>query len=186
MKRSFIIGFSTLALVLAAPIGHAAFFSQGFFGGSAIAQNAQRPDVRLQLVAEKRLVARNSQGQEQVTWQAIGGQNSARPGDVLRYSLIGNNQGNRAARKFALTQPVPKGTVYVMNSAAKGKGAELIYSIDGGKSFVANPTVPVRTASGKVENRPAPAESYTHIRWQWGGELAPGGNVNVAYQVRVR
>jgi uncharacterized repeat protein (TIGR01451 family) len=147
---------------------------QAFDAAIAIAQNAQRPDVKLNLIAERR---------DGESWQG-GSLNNARPGDVLRYSLKGKNQGNRAASNFTLTQPIPNRTVYVAQSATGT--AQITYSIDKGKTYSAQPMIQVKRADGSLESRPAPAESYTHVRWKFQNAIEPGANVSAFYQVRVR
>lgn len=152
---------------------------------TAIAQTAQRPDVKLQLVGEKRQVSRNAQGQEKTTWQAVANQATTRPGDILRYTLSGKNQGARPANKFGLKQPIPKGTVYVMNSASQQSDVEVLFSIDNGKSFTTKPMIPVMVA-GKTEMKPAPASMYSHVQWKWKNAIAPGSAIQASYQVQVR
>ncbi|NJN49655.1 MAG: hypothetical protein HC805_07670 [Alkalinema sp. RL_2_19] len=104
---------------------------------------------------------------------------------MIRYRLTGQNQGKAGARKLALTQPVPQGTAYVLNSV-EGQGTQAKFSIDGGKTFVANPTVTVKSADGQVATRPAPANAYTHVKWQFDQPIGANQQVNVAYQVEVK
>ncbi|NJL09693.1 MAG: hypothetical protein HC908_04255 [Calothrix sp. SM1_7_51] len=85
-----------------------------------------------------------------------------------------------------MTQPVARGLIYKLNSATPADGAILTYSIDQGKNFVANPVVKVTLANGKVEERPAPAEAYTHVRWSFNQQMQPNASVQVAYLTKVR
>jgi uncharacterized repeat protein (TIGR01451 family) len=172
--RFALVTVMTGAIALAAPLNQIPVIGQAFDAAVAIAQKAQRPDVKLNLIAERR----NGD-----SWQG-GSLNDARPGDVLRYSLKGKNQGNRAATNFSLTQPVPKGTVYVAKSATGN--AAVLYSIDGGKNYSAQPMIQVKRADGTTESRPAPTESYTHVRWKFQNAIEPGADTVVSYQVRVR
>ena len=173
-KRLAWVAMAASVIAISAPLNQIPVIGQVFDAAVAIAQNAQRPDVKLNLIAERR----NGD-----SWQGSS-LNDARPGDVLRYSLKGKNQGNRAATNFALTQPVPKGTVYVAKSAT-GK-AQVLYSIDSGKTYSAQPMIQVKRADGTTESRPAPAESYTHVRWKFQNAIEPGADTSVSYQVRVR
>lgn len=61
----------------------------------------------------------------------------------------------------------------------------MTYSINGGRTFAAAPTVQVRV-NGKSESRPAPTEAYTHVRWTLTSPLAAGATAKVEYQVKVR
>jgi uncharacterized repeat protein (TIGR01451 family) len=103
----------------------------------------------------------------------------------LRYSLKGANKGQQPLSNLVLTQPVPGGMVFQLNSASN-PGGQVVYSIDGGKSYVAKPMVSVALPNGKTEMRPAPAEAYTHLRWQLSQSLSAGTMVDLSYEVRVR
>ena len=99
------------------------------------------------------------------------------------------NTGKIALAGFAVTQPVPAGTRYVLDSAtnaAAAPGTEPVFSVDGAKHFAARPTVTVTLANGRTEVRPAPADAYTHVRWNITRPLAPAAPaVTIAYQVSV-
>lgn len=143
---------------------------------------AQTP-FQLRLEAEKQVVVRNQQGEERVSWQSIADNTIVQPGDVIRYILRSENKSGEV-KNFVLTQPIPQQTVYVLNSAT-GKRAKITYSIDGGKTFTANPTIEVINTDGSVEKKPAPASQYTHIRWIFEGAIAVS-ELEASYQVRVR
>ncbi|MGD1904863.1 MAG: hypothetical protein ACFB0C_02580, partial [Leptolyngbyaceae cyanobacterium] len=65
-------------------------------------------------------------------------------------------------------------------------GAELVYSIEGGETFVAEPKVEVTLPDGTDEQQPAPAEAYTHERWDFGSTLVAADSIQVAYDVQVK
>lgn len=155
----------------------------------AVAQNLQQePQVQLTLSAAKQVVTTDSTGKTETTWQPLSGEVTVQPGDVLRYSLDGKNASDRPVRNLVLTQPIPEQMKYVLNSATgdRATSSEMTYSIDGGKTFVANPTVEVTLPDGTVETQPAPAEVYTHIRWSLSNAIGANASLNVAYQVEVR
>jgi uncharacterized repeat protein (TIGR01451 family) len=170
----------TMALVNHAPV--MAGFKQM---GAVIAQALNRPQIKLNLSAEKQIVSQDQKGQKMISWKALAGKVTVNPGDVLRYTVTGRNEGDRPAKKFVVTQPIPKQMIYVLGSATNNSNAKTTYSIDNGKSFVEKPTVQIRLANGQVETRPAPAEAYTHIRWNF-GDANPKATVNAMYQVKVR
>jgi uncharacterized repeat protein (TIGR01451 family) len=143
-------------------------------------QSQQESQLQLQLSAAKRVEANGK-----TSWQESGSKVTARPGDVLRYTLKGANQGKKSLSNLVLTQPLPQGMVYQLGTASN-PGGERSYSIDGGKSYSAKPMVTVTLANGKTEQRPAPAESYSHIKWQLSQSLAAGNSVDLSYEVRVR
>ena len=173
-KRFALAAIASTAIVISAPLHQLPIVGQAFDAAVALAQNVQRPDVKLNLTAERR---------DGESWQG-GNLNSAQPGDVLRYGIKGKNQGKRAATNFTLTQPIPNRTVYVAQSATGN--AQIAYSIDKGKNYSVQPMIQVKRADGTVDSIPAPIESYTHVRWQFKNAIEPGANVSAFYQVRVR
>ena len=185
MKRLSIIGLA--AMLVAVPFssfpGIAATTPKNI-----LAQNVQaQPKVQLRLTAAKKMVQKDTAGKDKVTWVSLQGNVTVQPGDVLRYTVTGANNGTRPATNLVVTQPIPKQTAYVLNSSSTIKTtATVTYSIDNGKTFVAKPTVQVKLANGKVETRPAPAEVYTHVRWKFTDAIAAKSTIGAVYQVRVK
>ncbi len=85
------------------------------------------------------------------------------PGDEIFYTLEIRNTGSATVRAPSVVYPVPEHTRYVADSAI-GPGAEVSYSIDGGRSFGQPENLKVAGLAGAP--RPAAAADYTHIRWQ--------------------
>ena len=130
--------------------------------GAAIAQAISGPPVKMNLAADKKTIAVDSEGQQVVNWQPLEGQAVVVPGDVLRYTVISENTGDAPAKNFVVTQPITAQMTYELGSA-QSSGATITYSIDNGQTFVANPTIEVTLEDGTVEERPAPAEVlYPH------------------------
>ncbi|MGD1904915.1 MAG: hypothetical protein ACFB0C_02850, partial [Leptolyngbyaceae cyanobacterium] len=164
MKRWF-IGLGALALVGSAPFIGTPVLAQIQEITESIVESIRRPEVKLTLTAEKQIIEATAGEEPQVTWQALEGQAQVAPGDVLRYTIDGANSGDVEAENLVLTQPVPAEMTYILDSATPATGAELVYSIAGGETFVAEPMVEVTLPDGTVEQQPAPAEAYTHVRW---------------------
>ena len=195
MKRLSLAGLGAFALIATVPfvgqipgianVWHStSAYAEGV--GGAIAQNVKtQGQIQLRLEAEKQVVAQDQQGKQSKTWQPLKGQVVVRPGDVLRYTLSGENKSDRPVKNLILNQPIPKGMVYVLQSTNVTNNAKVIYSIDGGRSFVENPTVKVTLPDGKVETKPAPANLYTHIRLQV-PLVAAKTTVKATYQTQVR
>jgi uncharacterized repeat protein (TIGR01451 family) len=110
---------------------------------------------------------------------------TASPGDVVQYALSYTNKGDEVARDAVVDDPIPKGTTFVANSAA-GEGAEIRYSIDGGKTFAPAEqlTQERRLASGQTEKRLAAPSEYTHVRWII-KQVPPGASGVLTFRVRV-
>ncbi|XHX80719.1 MAG: hypothetical protein RBJ76_12540 [Stenomitos frigidus ULC029] len=188
MKRQFAVGLGVTALLLTMPFASKLPVVAGLFDSNvAIAKAAQHPKVQLALMGEKQVISKDAQGKKTISWQG-GSQLAVQAGDVLRYRLMGKNEGDRPVNNLTLNQPIPKNTVFILKSAkaSASQAAQITYSIDGGRSFVKTPTVPIKLANGTVETRPAPAEAYTHIRWKLSKTLAAKAPVTAEYQVKVR
>ncbi len=186
-KKRLFLGLSAIALVGATPFAtNQPVMAQLEEVKDAIVQAVLRPEVKLTLSAEKQIVELDEKGQEKISWEALEGKVTVQPGDVLRYTVDGANSGDVEAKGLSITQPVPSQTEYVLTSAQTDSAAEIVYSIDGGQSFVAEPMIEVTLPDGTVELQPAPADMYTHIQWNFGGDLASAQAVNATYNVQVK
>jgi uncharacterized repeat protein (TIGR01451 family) len=188
MKRSFAIGIGLAAALAIVPFDGVPLVARAFDAGKTMAENiANRPKVEIALSAEKQLVSTDDKGKQQISWQALEAGNAVvQPGDVLRYTANSSNQGNVDAKNLVVTQPIPKGTMFVLNSAKTDAAVVTTYSIDNGETFTEKPMVQVTLPNGKTEMRPAPAEAYTHVRWQISSPIAPKAGVKLAYNVKVQ
>jgi uncharacterized repeat protein (TIGR01451 family) len=105
-------------------------------------------------------------------------------GDDVEYDIVASNTGTRPAFKLIPMARVPAGTEYVAGSA-KGLHATPQFSLDGGKTWSAAPTVTEKTSAGTIA-RKADAALYTAVRFVADGPLAPGARATYSYEVRVR
>jgi uncharacterized repeat protein (TIGR01451 family) len=187
-KNLYIAGFGVAVTALSLlPVGNQPAIAQLLNSGATLAQNIlQQPKVNLNLVADKQEIKKDSQGKEIKTWKGLKSGVVVQPGDVIRFTLTGKNEGNKAAKTLNFTQAIPQKMVYSLNTAATNGAANITYSIDQGKTYVATPKIKVTLANGKVEERPAPAEKYTHVRWNFNQELQPNAEVKAVYEVKVR
>jgi uncharacterized repeat protein (TIGR01451 family) len=196
MKRKQMAFGAVMVAAMAVVPMQGSLLAQVMGAGSALAQAVNKqPKVDFKLSVAKLTTAKNDQGATVEKWQPLDSGNAVvAPGDTLRYNVAGKNTGNDTAKKLVITQPIPQKTVYVLNSATVEQQAVITYSIDGGKSYVAKPTVRVQLASGEIAvglgptegYRPAPPEAYTHVRWQVSQSLSPQQQLLAQYQVRVK
>jgi uncharacterized repeat protein (TIGR01451 family) len=97
------------------------------------------------------------------------------PGDQVIYTLEIKNTGAFPIPAPSVLYPVPEHMRYIADSAV-GPGADVSYSIDGGRTFDRPENLKVTGPQGL--KRSATAAEYTHIRWQLKNNL--NGN-SVAY-----
>jgi uncharacterized repeat protein (TIGR01451 family) len=188
-KQLSVFGLGVVAAVAIIPFGgNAPLLAQAVDASKTVVSDLlNRPSVKLQLAVDKKVVAKDAQGKPKVSWQALGNNAEVESGNVLRYTVKGVNEGNRAAKNLTVVQPVPKGLSYVLNSATASAGApEMTYSIDGGKTFSVQPMVSVTLPNGQVVQRPAPAAAYSNVRWKFAQPINPKAITVLAYQVSVK
>lgn len=112
-------------------------------------------------------------------------ENTARAGDVLRYTLKFTNVVGRPIRGVELKNPIPAGLSFVQGSAkATREDARVEFSADGGRTFSVEPTEAV-VVDGREVSRPVPAERYTHVRWTVAGWVQPRAGVVAEYEARL-
>jgi uncharacterized repeat protein (TIGR01451 family) len=182
-KQLGLIGLGAIATLSLLPINGAPAATRVFDAGRTMASNLlQKPQVELNLVAQTQV--KDAKGQ--IAWQPLDSKVSVQPGTALRFEVKANNLGDRPAEGFALTQPVPQGMEYKAGTAVSNAKAEVVFSIDNGKTFVATPVVSVKQADGQVAMQPAPVASYTHVRWNFKQALAAKAQQQMAYEVRVK
>jgi uncharacterized repeat protein (TIGR01451 family) len=141
-----------------------------------------KPLVSVSITAEKEVTVVKS-GQKVIKKVAA---TRIDPGDVIFYNMNYINSGDEAATAVVLDDPIPLGTVYLPGSAF-GAGAEITFSIDGGKSFKKASLLmyEVKNPNGNMEKRTASPEEYTHIRWVI-DKIGAGAKGSVGFQVKIK
>src|ERR1051325_9186717 len=102
----------------------------------------------------------------------------ALPGTELVYTIAYHNIGKQDAGDVVVNDPIPQHTVYIPGSA-EGKDMDIMFSIDGGKTWGKPEQLKVKNADGTSSD--AQAKDYTHIRWTLKGKLAPGATGTVSF-----
>src|SRR5712691_4610945 len=108
-----------------------------------------------------------------------------KPGEIINWTIDSANEGNGAARDYKAIGQIPEGTSLVAGTAMS-RGASVTYSIDGGKTFSARPTVEEKQTDGSTKCVPAPLSSYTQLRYEWSTPLEAGQKLSASYQVLVK
>lgn len=108
------------------------------------------------------------------------------PGDTVRYRLLFTNVSSGAVHGIVLDNPIPKGLRYQAGSAKADRAdVAVLFSIDGGSTYSASPVIDV-DVDGKREQRPAPADMYTHVRWTVRGDVPKGAQIHAEYDVQAK
>jgi uncharacterized repeat protein (TIGR01451 family) len=128
--------------------------------------------VTLTLKADRQVMTDNNM----LSFQSIAGKASVKRGDIIMYTVVAKNNSRCPLKNLVLKQPIPKGTQYVKDSAQAIDGAELLFSIDGGKTFSVKPTV------GK---QIVPENDYNYLRWRFIGKTPANAQVKTTYKLRI-
>jgi len=136
--------------------------------------------IEVKTVAEIEVTEIDKQGKKVVRRTAA---TSVVPGTEVIYTITAKNTGAEPADNIVVTNPVPKETVYVDDSAF-GAGTNITFSVDGGKSYAKAEKLTVKDKAGK--SRAATAKDYTHVRWTFQFNLQPGQEAPVWYRARVK
>ncbi len=131
----------------------------GLFFGGAIGAQAVDAAIEIKTVAqvEKKLT---ENGHERV---GLVPASRVVPGDEVLYTVAVRNTSPVDIDSVVFTTPIPAHMVLVSGSPA-GPGAEVAFSVDGGRTFGATDALRVRDAAGA--ERPARPADYTHLRWR--------------------
>lgn len=111
---------------------------------------------------------------------------SVNPGEILDWTITSENAGNAPAHDYKAVGQIPKGTVLVAGSTTADGTASVVYSIDNGKTFSAQPVIEEKQPDGSTKQVPAPVSMYTQVRYEWTDPLASGAKLEASYKVRVK
>jgi hypothetical protein len=106
------------------------------------------------------------------------------PGTEVIYTNTFENVTNKPVDKnFVVDNPVPNDSEYKAGSAF-GKDCEILFSVDGGKKFGHAEELKIKGADDKEHT--ALAKEYTHIRWIYKKQLAPGKSGEVGFRATIK
>lgn len=166
-------GSFAFALCCLLALGSAAVFAQRHFMAAAV----ERPEIKVDLAAA---VERDN------TLVPVEKASVVKQGELLDWTITSENSGNAAALDYKAVGRIPAGTTFVAGSAKVDGHAQVVFSLDNGKSFSTTPMMQEKQADGSIKQVPAPVSMYTNVRYEWADPLAPGGRVSASYKVRVK
>jgi uncharacterized repeat protein (TIGR01451 family) len=167
------LGSFTFAAAGLLALGSVAVFAQHHF----LAVSAARPEVKVELAA---VVERDN------SLVPVEKAKLVKQGETLDWTIKSENSGQAPAMDYKAVGRIPAGTTFVAGSAMVEGTAKVVYSLDSGKSFSANPMIDEKQADGSIKKVAAPVSMYTNVRYEWADPLAPGGHVTASYKVRVK
>jgi uncharacterized repeat protein (TIGR01451 family) len=170
LKKSRIL---PVAVVCLLTLGTAAAFAQRLLHTS---YSSGRPEIKVMLSGAV------EHGDEKVPVEKAP---PVKPGETLDWNIVSENNGAAPAKEYKTVGQIPHGTQLVAGSANADGSATVVYSIDNGKSFSAQPTIEQKQADGSVKEVAAPVSMYTHLRYEWSDPLSVGGRLTASYKVRV-
>jgi uncharacterized repeat protein (TIGR01451 family) len=154
------------------------FAAVGFLSVSALAGTA--PKLSLEMTAQKEVKVLKD-GKEVVETRPA---KTMSAGETMLYTITYTNAGDSDAMNAVVSDPVPQGTVYIPGSAS-GAGAQVAFSIDGGKTFQKTPKQVVTGPGGRKVERDAAPEMYTNIRWTV-KKIGPKKSGSVSFKAKVK
>lgn len=141
------------------------------------ALNIARPDVRVEIAGS---VERDNKAVSLEKVEAV------KSSEILDWTIDSANEGTADAKNYRVVGQIPAGTIFVAGSAKGDDAPQIAYSIDGGKTFSAQPTIQEKQPDGSLREVAAPVSLYTQLRFEWANSLASNSKLAAAYRVRVK
>jgi uncharacterized repeat protein (TIGR01451 family) len=144
------------------------------------ADDAAHADVEVSTIVEKIVKVKLENGDEEPEIVPV---DVGFTGDEIVYTVAFKNTSGRPVDNVRITNPIPPRMRYVEGSAY-GPGADVLYSVDGGRTFGKPNELVVATEEGS--SHVAAAVDYTHIRWVLKAPLEPGAKGFARFRAVVR
>ena len=140
----------------------------------------EKGSIELKMLAEKEVVVVKEDGEKEIKRESV---DKVIPGDHVIYTIEYKNVGEENADSVVVNNPIPDNMHYVPGTAG-GENADVVFSIDSGKTFDRPENLKVLDEEGK--ERPATAKDYTHIRWKLKTSVSPGEVGIVSYRAELQ
>ncbi|MDO8282968.1 MAG: hypothetical protein Q7U10_10180 [Thermodesulfovibrionia bacterium] len=164
MKRLFLVSLATLFITA---LLHIPAYSQ------------DKGHIMLTNMAEIEKTVVNEKGEKEIVRVPA---EKVLPGDKVIYTIKYENVSDKAAENVAIVDPVPEHMFY-KDGSASGKGTDITFSVDKGKTYNVPEKLKVIGEDGK--ERKAEASEYTDIRWVMKNSLQPGEKGKVEFQAEL-
>ena len=148
------------------------FAVAGVMGGmSANAQAVTNGIIQVNSFAEREVVEIRPNGQREVKRERV---HRVTPNTEVIFTTRFQNTDNKPVSNVVISNPIPDNTTYWPGSAF-GDNTEISVSSDKGHTY--EPISRLSTTSDKP---------YTHIRWNYKGQLRPGQAAEVGFRALVK
>lgn len=112
---------------------------------------------------------------------------NAQPKDLIEYRLTYINQGVDPVRNVYITDPIPTGTLYVVESATHPLDGRVEFSVDSGNTYTDWPVlIKKKMSDGSEKVVEATPDMVTHIRWVVRDALAPSKVITLSYRTTIK
>lgn len=145
------------------------------FGLTGAARAADPGAIELRATAEKLVVTTGEDGVERTE---LVKPEIVVPGDKIAYTIAARNVSGEVVQSVVITDPIP-GEMALVPGTEAVSGANVLFSVDGGKRFDRADRLTVLGADGRP--RPAISNDFTHIRWIFETPLAPAAERSVRF-----
>jgi uncharacterized repeat protein (TIGR01451 family) len=163
-------------------ISHLLFATALWLALGSISGAAQAADgaISIKTIAQVELEVTDKDGKKALQRTAV---QKAVPASEVIYTTTFKNLINKAVGNIVINNPIPNDSDYKAGSAF-GKDCEILFSTDGGKNFAAAQYLKVKGEDGK--ERMALPREYTHIRWNYQGQLMAGNSGEVGFRTVIK
>ncbi|GGR99584.1 hypothetical protein [Deinococcus sedimenti] len=144
------------------------------------------PNVTFTLTQD--LVKRSTDSSGKTVETIIDSPKTVLPGDVLREQVTLRNVSGRRLGQLNVNVPIPRGTEFSVLTTPATDRWTVSYSIDGGKTFSAQPRRTVTTTENGqsvTRQQPAPPTTYTNVRWTL-TSMNPDETLKFSFRVKVK
>jgi uncharacterized repeat protein (TIGR01451 family) len=136
--------------------------------------------ISLKSVAQVEIEVTDKEGRKSVERIPV---RKAVPGSEVIYTTTFQNLMEKPIGNIVINNPIPNDSTYKVDSAFC-KECEILFSVDGGKSFATMDHLKVKGSDGK--DRLALSSDYTNIRWSYLGQLMAGNSGELGFRVVIK
>jgi hypothetical protein len=145
-------------------------------GGFSPALQAADGAIRLKSLAQVEREVVDKDGNKTLQRMPV---QKAVPATEVIYTTTFENITAKPVGNIVINNPIPNDSEYKAGSAF-GKVCDIVFSADGGKRYATAAQLQIQGADGK--ERIARPSEYTHIRWTYKEQLAPGQSGEVGFR----